>query len=64
MIIHDNVYDVTGFLSQHPGGPAVIRRYAGFDATTAFDAVHPVSVIAESLGPEYVEPPLNPVMIG
>lgn len=37
VIIHDKVYDVTSFLTEHPGGPILITDYAGFDATKAFD---------------------------
>ncbi|KNC49681.1 delta 6-fatty acetylenase [Thecamonas trahens ATCC 50062] len=40
IIIHDEVYDITSFVSKHPGGP-VIEPYAGLDATDVFDAMHP-----------------------
>lgn len=38
--VHGRVYDVTGFLPDHPGGPHVLREYAGTDATRAFDGAH------------------------
>ncbi|XP_035779292.1 cytochrome b5-like isoform X2 [Anopheles albimanus] len=39
MVIHDNVYDVTKFLHEHPGGEEVLIEYAGKEATTEFDDV-------------------------
>ncbi|XP_070169240.1 cytochrome b5 [Polyergus mexicanus] len=37
IVIYDNVYDVTDYMSQHPGGPELIEEYAGKDATNGFD---------------------------
>ncbi|XP_012217877.1 cytochrome b5-like [Linepithema humile] len=37
IVIYDNVYDVTDYMQQHPGGPELIEEYAGKDATTGFD---------------------------
>lgn len=39
------VYDVTDFVSQHPGGAEVILRNAGKDATCVTNSVHPTSDI-------------------
>nr|AFJ91727.1 cytochrome b5 [Ostrea edulis] len=39
LIIHDNVYDVTKFLEEHPGGEEVLLEQAGRDATEAFEDV-------------------------
>lgn len=36
LIINNNVYDATAYLSQHPGGEAFIEQFCGQDATTAF----------------------------
>lgn len=33
VIVHGQVYDVTEFLPEHPGGQAIILKYAGKDAT-------------------------------
>jgi hypothetical protein len=33
VIIKGEVYDVTNFLDHHPGGAAIILKYAGKDAT-------------------------------
>ncbi|ODQ52508.1 hypothetical protein SAICODRAFT_93394 [Saitoella complicata NRRL Y-17804] len=52
VIIHGKAYDVTNFLPDHPGGQAIILKYAGKDATAAYDPIHPPSIIAENLKPE------------
>jgi uncharacterized membrane protein len=49
--IDGKVYDVTSWISQHPGGPARILSLCGTDATSAFHAQHstqarPNSVLA------------------
>ncbi|OXG35145.1 L-mandelate dehydrogenase [Cryptococcus neoformans Bt120] len=41
VIIDGMVYDVTDFVSQHPGGAEVILRNAGKDATRIFKPLHP-----------------------
>lgn len=33
VIIKGEVYDVTDFLDDHPGGPDIILKYGGKDAT-------------------------------
>merc|ERR1711918_55346 len=45
VIIGDDVYDVTGFLADHPGGKKAIMLYAGKDATEEFDMLHNRKVI-------------------
>ncbi|KAL5467686.1 hypothetical protein EMCRGX_G031949 [Ephydatia muelleri] len=37
VVVHDNVYDVTKFLEEHPGGEEVMLEQAGRDATEAFE---------------------------
>uniref|UniRef100_W6NC27 Cytochrome b5 domain containing protein n=1 Tax=Haemonchus contortus TaxID=6289 RepID=W6NC27_HAECO len=37
--LNDKVYDVSSFLSEHPGGFQVIAELAGQDATAAFEDV-------------------------
>ncbi|XP_063625366.1 cytochrome b5-like isoform X1 [Cydia splendana] len=39
LIIHDDVYDVTKFLEEHPGGEDTLLDAAGSDATQAFEDV-------------------------
>jgi len=37
LILHGNVYDVTKYLDEHPGGPEIIADNAGGDATDEFE---------------------------
>ncbi|XP_066569896.1 cytochrome b5 type B [Amia ocellicauda] len=39
LILHDKIYDVTGFLEEHPGGEEVLLEQAGGDATESFEDV-------------------------
>ncbi|KAG1815708.1 cytochrome b5-like heme/steroid binding domain-containing protein [Suillus subaureus] len=39
VLIHGEVYDVTKFIDEHPGGDDVILAEAGKDATQAFEDV-------------------------
>ena len=40
IVIRRGVYDVTNWLYKHPGGPWVLKNYAGQDGTTAFLSFH------------------------
>ncbi|WRT68158.1 uncharacterized protein IL334_005133 [Kwoniella shivajii] len=56
VVINGNVYDVTEFLSQHPGGEAIILKNAGKDATRIFTPLHPPDALdildeSQKLGP-------------
>ena len=35
VILHGEVYNVTSWLSRHPGGPKVLGHYGGQDATVS-----------------------------
>ncbi|KAJ2083664.1 Cytochrome b5 [Coemansia sp. RSA 988] len=39
IVINGHVYDVTGFLDEHPGGEEVILEHAGIDASEAFNDI-------------------------
>mmetsp|Transcript_28120 Transcript_28120/g.65335 ORF Transcript_28120/g.65335 Transcript_28120/m.65335 type:complete len:1268 (+) Transcript_28120:118-3921(+) len=41
--VDDQVYDVTDYAAQHPGGAAVLRQMGGREATAAFQAAHKTS---------------------
>lgn len=51
MILYGKVYDVTDFLSSHPGGSKVILQLAGRDATEEYDPIHPPGILEENLKP-------------
>ena len=39
MVIGNNVYDVTSFVDEHPGGVNTLTENGGIDGTSEFDAV-------------------------
>ncbi|KAL1952095.1 hypothetical protein VTO73DRAFT_1244 [Trametes versicolor] len=52
VIIKDKVYDVTEFLPDHPGGAKIILKYAGKDATSAYEPIHPPDALDKNLPAE------------
>uniref|UniRef100_G3VR70 Cytochrome b5 heme-binding domain-containing protein n=1 Tax=Sarcophilus harrisii TaxID=9305 RepID=G3VR70_SARHA len=38
LVIHGRVYNITGFLGEHPGGEKVLMEQVGRDATQGFEA--------------------------
>ncbi|KAJ3788978.1 FMN-dependent dehydrogenase-domain-containing protein [Lentinula aff. detonsa] len=51
VIIDKKVYDVTDFLQEHPGGSSIILKYAGRDATGAYEPIHPSDALEKNLSP-------------
>eukprot|EP01065_Artemidia_motanka_P038359 TRINITY_DN47206_c0_g1_i1.p1 TRINITY_DN47206_c0_g1~~TRINITY_DN47206_c0_g1_i1.p1 ORF type:complete len:588 (+),score=159.83 TRINITY_DN47206_c0_g1_i1:80-1765(+) len=47
--IHGRVYDLTTYASTHPGGAAILSKYAGRDATEEFKTNHPEDIIKRTL---------------
>ncbi|KAK1754647.1 cytochrome b5-like heme/steroid binding domain-containing protein [Echria macrotheca] len=45
IIIDDGVYDITGFLEEHPGGAKILKRMAGKDSTKQFWKYHSKAVL-------------------
>lgn len=60
VIIHGEVYNVTDFLKEHPGGSAIILKYAGKDATKAFDPIHPSDTLTKYLPEKNHIGPVDP----
>lgn len=52
VVLYGNVYDVTSFLPDHPGGGKIILQLAGTDATEEYDPIHPPGTLEDSLPPE------------
>ncbi|KAF3398475.1 Cytochrome b2 [Penicillium rolfsii] len=63
VILYGKVYDVTDFVSNHPGGAMVILKLAGKDATEEFDPVHPPGTLEENLKPEAFLGTIDPATI-
>ena len=53
IIINHKVYDVSQFLSIHPGGESIILTVGGCDATAYFDELHRPEVLQE-VGDDYI----------
>ncbi|KAI9700627.1 MAG: hypothetical protein M1836_001994 [Candelina mexicana] len=49
VIVHGRAYDVTDFLPEHPGGPKIILKYAGKDATEEYEPIHPPDTLDKFL---------------
>lgn len=60
VILYGNVYDVTDFLADHPGGSKIILKLAGKDCTEEYDPIHPPGTIEENLKPEAKLGRVNP----
>ncbi|OJJ53152.1 hypothetical protein ASPSYDRAFT_94975 [Aspergillus sydowii CBS 593.65] len=52
IVVDNQVWDVTDFLDKHPGGPTIILKYAGRDATKAYSEVHNPGLLKAELAPE------------
>jgi indoleamine 2,3-dioxygenase len=39
IVLHGDVYDVTSWVNEHPGGNALLLAFAGMDATDLFDSM-------------------------
>ncbi len=40
LVIDNKIYDFKKFFAVHPGGKDILLKYAGKDATEAFDEIH------------------------
>ncbi|MCJ1441443.1 MAG: Cytochrome b2, mitochondrial precursor [Stictis urceolatum] len=49
VIIHGRAYDVTEFMPEHPGGPKIILKFAGKDATETYEPIHPPDTLDKYL---------------
>lgn len=47
VLLKDDVWDLTPFLMDHPGGPSAILEFAGRDATAVWESVHPPEVLSQ-----------------
>lgn len=58
-IVEGNVYNLTSWISAHPGGPGVIRGLCGVDGTATFKAQHGKSTRPNSVLENYLLGPLK-----
>ncbi|KAK1255406.1 hypothetical protein MKX08_009401 [Trichoderma sp. CBMAI-0020] len=50
IVVDGEVYDITQFAPEHPGGQEIIYKFAGKDASEEYGRVHSPSLIRETLG--------------
>ncbi|ETS79752.1 hypothetical protein PFICI_09605 [Pestalotiopsis fici W106-1] len=60
LVINEEIWDLTTFVSEHPGGASIILKYAGADATVPFREVHSQSIIRENLSLDRFRGNLDP----
>lgn len=49
IVVHSKVWDVSSFHASHPGGSAIILKYAGGDATEAYNNIHAPGILEDTL---------------
>lgn len=49
LVVDGFVYDMSEFAPEHPGGTAILQKYAGKDASVAYAEVHSETLIKRSL---------------
>lgn len=49
IVVDGQVWDITNFAPEHPGGPGIIYKYAGRDATRVYSENHSPSIIKNGL---------------
>ncbi|KAF1919972.1 L-lactate dehydrogenase [Ampelomyces quisqualis] len=64
IVLDSNVYDVTNFVSEHPGGAPIILRHAGTDATEEFKKYHPLDYLTDYLPADARLGPVDPGTFG
>merc|ERR1740117_521838 len=46
VVLNGHAYDLSSFAEEHPGGAGIIIKYAGRDASKAFNPIHPKDIVA------------------
>ncbi|KAK0544627.1 hypothetical protein OC846_005837 [Tilletia horrida] len=59
VVVDNNVYDITEFLEEHPGGKKILISNAGKDASEAFHTYHSEKIL-KSVAEEYKIGELEP----
>lgn len=49
LIVKGKAFDLTEFQHEHPGGNKILLKYAGKDATAAYEPIHPPGTLEQYL---------------
>lgn len=52
IVVDNNVWNLTDFAPNHPGGSAIIHKYAGLDASETYNSIHAPTILLDNLGQE------------
>lgn len=52
LVIEDNVWDVSSYINDHPGGAALLLKFAGRDATKGYLEIHTSLTVTSNLDPQ------------
>lgn len=63
VILYGNVYDVTEFLPNHPGGANIVLKLSGKDATEEYDPIHPPGTLEDNLPKSCRLGPVDPTTL-
>ncbi|KAJ3546810.1 hypothetical protein NM208_g1820 [Fusarium decemcellulare] len=61
--VNGEVYNMTEFAPEHPGGPEIIYQHAGTDASSAYNEAHGPSLIRKSLDVKFQVGTLDPATV-
>ncbi|KAL5117903.1 hypothetical protein ACEQ8H_004222 [Pleosporales sp. CAS-2024a] len=64
IVLDSKAYDVTNFMSEHPGGAPIILKNAGTDATEEFKKYHPLDYLKDYLPADALLGPVDPNTFG
>merc|ERR1719421_814656 len=56
VVLNGQAYNLTSFMDEHPGGAAIIAKYAGRDASKAFNPIHPKDIVNTLPGTSHLGP--------
>ena len=63
IVVNGVVWDITNFAPEHPGGPGIIHKYAGKDASQAYNEIHSPAIIQDGLPSDAEKGVIDPLTI-
>jgi L-lactate dehydrogenase (cytochrome) len=63
IVVNGKVWDMSNFAPEHPGGPGIIYKYAGRDASQAYNEIHSPAIIQNGLPADAEKGVIDPATI-